>query len=222
MATSTHRFPAAGGLVVLAMAGLLVGSDARAGEDATGPKATGAWTYDVRIVRVDAPDPAVLEAAPSWQPTGASGATTAAPWADLLAGLKARGRATILMDQRLTASGGGPAEFKQERRRGAVVLRTRMSTAENWEMSYVETGTNGQLLARAEGLEYDVRVRWEEDPGADGTTTVGSTTWKGSYPHVAAGETLVLSYRQQQVGAGAAVQGLEIYVLVTGWPLRAK
>ena len=169
MTKSTGLLPAVLGLLALGAVGLLVGPGARAEEGAGAPKASGTWVYDVRVVRVDPAESAVLEVAPPWQPGGAAGATTTAAWADLLAGLKVRGRATILLDQRLTAIGGVTTEFRQERKRMVVTLQHRAGNTESWASSFIE-----------------------------------------------------LSHRQQQVAGDAALQGLEIYVFITGWPVPAK
>lgn len=210
------------GLLALGAFGLVVGPGARAEDGSVPQKAPGTWVYDVRVVRVDAAQPAVLEVAPPWQPAGASGATTTAAWADLLAGLKGRGRATILLDQRLTAIDSTPTDFRQERKRMVLTLQNRAANTESWSSSFLETGTNGQLVADSDSLQYRIDVRWEEPPTADGAGPLGSASWKGAHSRFTAGETLVLSQRQQQVAGEATVQGLEIYVFVTAWAVPAK
>ncbi len=222
MTNSTRWLPVVVGLLALGAVGLLVGPGARAEEGAGTPKAPGTWVYDVRVVRVDPAESAVLEVAPPWQPAGAAGATTTATWADLLAGLKVRGRATILLDQRLTAIGGVPTGFRQERKRVVLTLQNRAGTTENWTSSYIETGAKGELSATSEGLRYELDVRWEERPTTDGTAPLGNASWQGSHSTFTAGETLVLSHRQQQVDGEGSSQGLEIYVFVTGWPVPTK
>lgn len=219
---SLRLVPALLGLVALATIGLLVGPGAHAEDGAAAPKPPESWVYDVRVVRVDSADSTVLEVAPTWEPAGASGATTTSTWADLLTGVKGRGRATILLDQRLTAMSGVRTVFKQERRRPVLSLRNRSGSSDNWEAAYVETGTKGEFVSSREGLQYEVNVRWEEAPAADGTAPVASAEWSGSCAKFKAGETLVLSHRQQQVVKAPALQGLEIYVFVTGWSVPAK
>jgi hypothetical protein len=224
---SLHRVPALLTLLALGALGLLVGSAARAEDGAAARQGSATSVYDVRVVRVDPVESTVLEVAPPWQPVVAVGATTSVAWADLLAGLKRRGRTTILLDQRVTAIGGVPAEFKQERKCAVLMLsdRTVQDTAaktETWRSMYNATGTSGQLVTTPDGLQYRVEVLWDERPTADGTAPMGNTSWKGSYSNLKAGETLVLSHRQQQVAGTEPIQSIEIYVLVTGWPVSAK
>ena len=221
MSHSLRLMPAVLGLLALGTVGLLVGPGARADEGTPAPKLPATWVYDVRVVRIDAADSAVLEVAPPWEPAGAAGTTTTSTWADLLVGLKARGRATILLDQRSTAWSGVRTALQQVRRRPLLTLRNRNGATDLWEASYVETGTKAELVSSSHGLSYDVNVRWEESPGAD-LTPLGSTEWSGSCSDIKSGETLVLSHRQQQVAQAPAPQGLEIYVFITGWSVPAK
>jgi len=221
MTNSRRLIPAALALLALGTMGLLIGPGARAEEGTATPKLPATWVYDVRVVRVDA-DAAVVEVAPSWEPAGASGATTTSTWADLLAGLKARGRTTILLDQRSTTWSDVKTALKQERRRPLLTLRNRNGPTDIWEASYVETGAKAELVSTSHGLSYDVNVRWEEAPGEGGLAPLGSTEWSGACSDLKAGETLVLSHRQQQVAQPPGPQGLEIYVFITGWSVPAK
>lgn len=222
MVTSPRRWvPAVLGLVVLGTAAVLLGPRARAEDAPSAPKVPEAWVYDIRVVRVDPSDPAVVETAPTWKPAGATGASTTATWADLLGGLKARGATTILLDQRVTTVAGVATEFKQQRRRPVLSLRNRAANAETWETMYIETGTSGQLVSTAHGLQYMIDVSWEEAPKEDGTGPVGNVSWKGTRSGGATVETLVLSHRQQVAGS-TGQRGLEIYVFITGTPDSAR
>ena len=223
MKNAPRLIPALLGLFVLGVIGLLIGPGARAGEGLAPQQAPGTWVYDVRVVRVDPVESAVVETAASWQPSGSAGAITTTAWADLLAGLKGRGRTTILFDQRVTAISGVQTEFRQERKRPVMTLVSRSANSESWSSTYIETGTSGDLVSKSDALQYRIAVRWEEISSTDGTAPVGSTTWSGSRSNSASGETLVLSHRQQQQVAGApSSKGLEIYVLITGWLVLAK
>jgi hypothetical protein len=221
MPKSPRRFPSWLGLVALGAFGLLVGPGARADEGSSGKPASGTRVYDVRVVRVDATDSAVVETPPSWQAGGTAGATTTAPWADMLGALRRRGRATVLLDQRLTTTQGMPTDFSQEQRRSVLSLVNRTDKTDVWQSTYVETGASGQLASGSDGLRYSVKVSWEDRPSAEEMASFASASWKGSHPDPAAGETLVLSYRQQIAGDTAS-RGLEIYVLVTGWVVAGK
>jgi len=221
MTSSFRWFATVLGFAILAAAGFLVGPRARAEDTPAVPQAPETWVYDVRVVRVDPSDPAVVEAAPLWKPAGATEASTTAAWADLLGGLKARGRTTILLDQRVTTVAGVATEFKQQRKRPVLALHTRSANAETWETSYIETGTYGQLGATSQGLQYTIDASWEEAPKEDGTGPVGNVSWKGTRSNVVAVETLALSHRQQVAGS-TALRGLEIYVFITGTPSPAR
>jgi len=223
MTNSLRRVPAVLGLLALGAVGLLLGSGARADEGTGAQQARGTWVYDVRVVRVDSADPTVLETAPPWEPAGAAGARTTATWADLWAGLKHRGRATILLDQRSTAMVGVKTSFKQNRKRPALTLQNRAAPPnELWGVTFVDTGANVELVPMSDGLQYAIDVRWEDAPTAEGTGPLGSAEWNGSCSNFKAGETLVLSQRQQQAAGAVSPPGLEIYVLVTGWSAPAK
>jgi hypothetical protein len=190
---------------------------ARAEDEPTVQRPPGTWVYDVRVVRIDPSAAAVLEAAPTWNSVDPAGAVTTATWGDLLGSLKQRGRATILLDQRVTAIEGARSEFGQWRKRPVLSLQHRATGVETWSASYVETQTSGELLSgRGGSLEYRVRATWEEAPKGEGTGPLGEVTWKGSRMGFASGETLVLSHRHQQVPEAVPPQGLEIYVFVTG------
>jgi hypothetical protein len=76
-------------------------------------------------------------------------------------------------------------------------------------------------MSRHELLENEIDVRWEEGSPTDGAAPQGSASWKGAAP-LPAGETLVLSHRQQVIAGKSGLEGLEIYVLVTGWPVPPK
>ena len=227
MTKSTRLLPAVLGLLALSAVALVLERGAGAEEGTPARKAPATWVFDVRVVRVDEVSPATVEAAPSWQPSGEAGATTKAPWADLLTGLKARGRTTILLDQRVTAFDREKTEFKQDRKRVVLLLRNRQDNPQGKldisDSSYVETGTRGELVPSPDLLTYAFDARWEEGPGTDGTPSpLGSTTWRGSHANFPSGETLVLSYRQQPVPGPTGTPGLEIYVFVTGWSAAAK
>ncbi len=227
MSNARRRIVVGFSLVALAAVAVIAEPGARAEDAAAAKPRVGTWVYDVRVVRVDSTISTAVEAAPAWQPMGASGATTTATWADLLAGLKARGRTTILLDQKVTAVDRTATEFKQERRRPVLVLQDRVSSSavggdnERRSVSYVPSGANGQITPYPEGLEYRVDVSWEERPAADGMVSTGSASWRGSHSALTAGATLVLSHREQ-IGTAEASQGFEIYVLVTGWLVGAK
>lgn len=219
MVTSLRRWVA--GVLCLALMGtasVLLGPRARAEDAPSTPKVPESWVYDVRVVRVDTSDAAVVETATPWKATGASAASTTSAWSDLLASLKARGRTTILLDQRVTAGDGIPTEVKHKRKRPVLALRVRSGNAETWETSFIETGTSGELVATARSLQYAIDVTWEDAPKADGTGSLGSASWKGTRFGGTAAETLVLSHRQQQVSESAEQHGLEIYVFITGTP----
>jgi len=224
MMKSLHLIPAALGFLGLGALGLLVGPGARAGEPVAAPQGPATWIYDVRVVRVDPVDSAVVEVSPPWQPAGTAGASTTATWAELLAGVKGRGRATIMLDQRLTAISSAQTLFEQTRKRAALALQSRSGSSENWNTTVVETGARGELQSLSDGLQYRIDVRWEDVPPADGTAPLDlrSAEWKGSCPNFKAGETLVLSHRQQQSAEAATTKGLEMYVFVTGWSVPAK
>gem|GEM_PF-6126459 len=227
MKISSRVIPAILSLFALGAFGLLVGSGARAEEGAAARQASVTWVYDVRVVRVDQMVSATVEVGPPWQLSGAAGATTKTPWAELLASLKARGRTTILLDQRVTAiEEREKAVFRQERKRAVLLLRNRQDSSQGKlelsDSSYVEVGTKGELGPFAGGLGYDIDARWEEGPTTDGTTPLGSATWRGSHANFPPGETLVVSHRQQQIAGTTGSEGLEIYVFVTGWPAPAK
>lgn len=223
MLTSLRRWvPGVLVLAMLGVAGFLLGPRARAEDVPSTPKVPESWVYDVRVVRVDTTDPAVVETAPPWKAAGTSAASTSSPWSDLLAGLKARGRTTILLDQRVTAGDGIPTEIKHRRKRSVLALRARAGNAETWETSFLESGTSGELVATAHGLHYTIDVTWEDAPKADGTGSVSSASWKGTRFGGAPAETLVLSHRQQQVSESAEPRGLEIYVFMTGTPDSAR
>ncbi len=230
MTSPRRRLPSILGLLALAAVGLLLERGAGAGDGAGGgasaPPAPTTWVFDVRLVRVSV-SPATVEAAPPWQPPGATGATTKAPWADLLTGLKARGRTTILLDQRVTAIDREKTECRQDWKRVALMLRNRQDNPEGKielsDVSYVETGTKGELTPSSDGLRYQFDVRWEEAPPTEGAAPIGSVSWRGSHSSIPAGETMVLSYRQQQVaGKDKGPEGLELYVLVTAWPVPSR
>jgi hypothetical protein len=213
---------AAFGAVAFAALAVTLGSSVRAEDAPTSRRTPTTWVYDVRVVRVDAAESAIVESAPAWQPAGAGGAVTTAPWADLLAGLKARGRTTTLLDQRLTALGGATTEFRQTRRRPFLQLASRANEMEAWSTTYIETGASGDLLATADGLTYRVDVTWEERPAADESVSLGSASWKGSHATFKAGETLVLSHRQQQPSGEGSAQAIEIYAFVTASSVAAR
>ena len=214
MAIVLRQAPVLLGLVALGAVGLLVERAARAEDGEAAPRAPGTLVCDVRVVRVDPADPAAVEAAPAWQ-TADAGATTIVAWAELLTGLKARGRTTILLDQRLTAIGGVPMSFKQTRMLPLVMLRSRADKQEFWETSYRETGTKGMIEAGVNGMRYEIDVTWEEPQSKDGMLPISTTSWKGSHSSLSVGETLVLTHRQQWTAGEAATHGIEIYVLVT-------
>jgi hypothetical protein len=110
------------GGVALGVAGAHSGPRAAAEDAGTGPQRPATWVYDLRVVRVDPPAAEVVETAARATPAAVTGATTTTPWADLLAGLKDRGRTTILLDQRGSAVEGGATEFHQQRRRSVLSL----------------------------------------------------------------------------------------------------
>ena len=231
MSKAQRRRPAVLGIVGLASFGLLVGQGARAEDGPVAPRPPAASAhesvvFDVRVVRVDPADPTVVEAPPPWQPGGAAAATTTLPWADLLAGLKARGRTTILLDQRVTATDGTPTEFKQERRRAAQTLRHRnaMNDAktEVWETTFAESGASGELVVGPDGLRYRVDVRWDERAAMDEVASAESASWRGSHAPFPTGETLVLSHRQQHLSGEGVLRALELYVLVTASRVAAR
>jgi hypothetical protein len=225
MANVLRRAPALLGLVALGAVGLLVERAARAEDGEASPRAPETWVLDVRVVRLDPADAGAVEVAPTWQTAGA-GATTTAVWADLLKDLKARGRTTILLDQRLTAIGGVPMSFKQTRMLPLVMLRSRADKQELWETSYRETGTKGLIEGMTEagvkGMRYEIDVTWEEPQSKDGMLPISTTSWKGSHSSLLVNETLVLTHRQQWTAGEAATHGIEIYVLVTARSLPAK
>ena len=108
----------------------------------------------------------------------------------------------------------------------AVQLRNRQDSPQGKlelsDTSYFETGTKGELVMLSDGrLTYEIEVRWEEGSPTDGPAPIGSASWQGSAP-LPAGETLVLYHRQQLVAGTTGLEGLEIHVLVTGWPVPPK
>lgn len=195
------------------------GPRARAEGEAAAP-APAAWVLDVRVVRVDALVRGAVETASPWEPTGASGAWTPRPWAELLAGLKTRGTTTLLGEQRVTVSDGGSAKVQQVRKRPVKQLRneTVQPTGEMrlLETSYVETGVSGELSLRPSSMKYDFRAEWEEGATTTGGVTLGTSTWHSDYGQLPRdGETLVLPYRSQPPSDDKVARAIEVYVLLT-------
>lgn len=215
----------ASGVVALAVVAALgvAASGARAEDEVKPARAT--WVYDVRVVRVDTEVAATVATAPPWQADGRD--TTDVRWPELLASLGARGRTTILLDQRVTAVSGEPTEFRQLRKRPVRALRHRtvaapeQAGAELWETSSVETGVRGSMSASPHGLSFQLEASWEQ-PGEDRMPIVQEASWKGSHAPLADGETLVLHLRQQPPSAADGPGGLEIYVLVAARPATKR
>jgi hypothetical protein len=209
------------GLLALAAVGLLLGPRARA-EDASPARPTGTWFYDVRIVRVDPTAAATIEVAPTWKSVEAEperGITTTA-WADLLAGLKARGGTTILFDQRVTTRMGVVADFSQKTKKLVPMMQSRTKEQEVWTSSYLETGVTGQLIPAPEGLQYMFEVNWDGGAADAGSGPFASATWRGATAGLATGTTLALWHRQQAAPDTSVRHGTEIYVFVTARLVR--
>jgi hypothetical protein len=216
---------AAVGLLLVSGAGLLGATRARAEDAPAAGRAPTTWVYDVRVVRVDLGDAAPADPT-TWKPQGDVGATTAMPWSEILATLAARGEATILLDQRVTAIEENPIQFRQKKQRRLLTLRSRQRHNEEitdfYDGTYAESGAEGDLLVGRGGLQYSVDVSWESNVGEEGVGSVNRATWKGSRVGFGSRESLVLSHRMQETLPGPKRGTTEIYVVITGAPLPTK
>lgn len=209
----------------------------------SGPESGGVWIYDIRVVRVDPPNPEVAEKHPTWFPEGTT--TTTKPWQELLTSLKQRGTSTILLDQRVTGLENSNCTAVQKRERPVLAVNNKDLNNVQSRLTTLESGCRVKLTTNAAGvLTYDVQAMWIFDPVARTLSPVrdtepkpgamrvpatvvhapvqGLTTWQGTHPSLS-GNTLVLHYREQVAHEGeAAPQAMEIYTFLTGRYVAGK
>ena len=199
----------------------LMGPSAPAGAD---PAPTETEVYDLRIVRVETPVPEGIEA-PCPILTGAE-TTTSASWPDLLAAVKKRGRARILLDRRITSAPGQLAKAYEERQVPIIAPQSRTREAdgavrENLAAARYRSGCKLDLVTsqRPDGvwLGYKVEVRGVLEAMSKEATAATETlhTWEGGHRSFT-GRTFVLTHREQVQDPGdAAARGVELYCFVT-------
>jgi hypothetical protein len=194
---------------------LALGATSGRAEDAPSA-AEAAWRFDVRVVRVEAQAPMVERAPtlPGQQPDG----TLAAPWGDVLAALKQRGTARILMDRSGTGLVSRTVSLDQSH-----VEQVMTTVRTDGDKTFVESRPlhrgAGVSLTRLGGadsgattLDYQVAVDWRAATSGDGKTS--KTSWRGAYRHEP-GRMLLLRHAEQDGKGG----GVEVYVLIEGRPL---
>lgn len=201
-------------LALVAIAALLPASGARGEDEGTAADAP-TWLFDVRIVRVDAPTPEAVETPAPWEAAGTC--TTSLGWTDLLTQLKARGRTTVLLDQRITTLEGMEALASQSGDRQIEQLQSRDLSNERWSSAPIVTGATAKLrVADASVLAYQLEARWEIRPDVDGVRPMlRMSKWAGTFRAIPNGETLALTYREQIRTWGEARVGTEIHAFLT-------
>ncbi|MHC5011483.1 MAG: hypothetical protein ACYTG6_11110 [Planctomycetota bacterium] len=200
-------------IALLAVLGLtlavLPGGNVRAEGEEGVPEAV--WTYDVRVVRVDLPVPERAE-----QPAWGESATIGMSWPEILAALKARGKTTLLLDQRITAVAGLAATARQKHTSQIQAFQNRDMANERWQGALIDFGCTAYLLS-ADVLEYDVEARWLLPPLAEEAPqpTQATASWKGTHP-LLGGRTLVLWQSEQVELPAGHRMAVELHVFVTG------
>lgn len=191
------------------------------GEEGENAPAVETWVFDVRVVRVDAATPEAVETPAPWEADGSC--TTTTPWPELLKQLKARGKTTLLLDQRITALADLEAVASQTRDRQIQQMQSRDFNNERWQSAPLMTGCTAKLKVAAAVLSYQVEARWEIRADVESVRPLMCTTkWAGTFPVTPAGETLVLTYREQVETWGEDRVGQEIHAFVTARRLPAR
>ena len=174
----------------------------------------GAWVFDVRVVRVDMTDPTGVEAPVPWE--GAAGAVTSTPYPDMLAVLKHRGQALVMLDQRVTAVGAIESKISQDVRLPLMTLERTDKFNVTQHMAEVHGGCTVTLSA-GEMLRYGFAVNWYDPAAPNAPEGLGATQfsleWRGTAP-VGGGGTLVLHHREQR-GVESPVRACEVYCFLT-------
>ena len=185
------------------------------GEDTEAGQAQDVWMFDVRVVRVDAATPEAVETPTLWE--AVDSCTVDSPWPLLLAHLKARGKTTLLLDQRITALGGTEALISQTGDRQFEQLQSRDLSNERYAPAPVVTGATAKMrVADGSALNYQVEARWVIRPGVDRVRPMmRASKWAGTYRAIPNGRTLVLSYREQIDTWGESRVGTEIHAFLT-------
>ena len=217
-------------ILCLATAALLPGHRAEAEdtprtERAPAKTGTSLYVFDVRIVRVETPEPEGIE-----QPCpflSGSGSTTRATWPEILTALKKRGRTTVLMDGRTTALHGTKTRISEERSIPGMAVQSRVlkgsgETSENLHAVNTRIGCTVELLVSDvrtayKQLHYNLQTRATLATTHPGATRFNEArhSWEGSHPALD-NETLVLTHRQQVLTPGeAAATGIEIYCFIS-------
>ena len=218
-------------ILCLATAALLPGHRAEAEdtprtERAPAKTGTSLYVFDVRIVRVETPEPEGIE-----QPCpflSGSGSTTRATWPEILTALKKRGRTTVLMDGRTTTLDGVKTRILGERAIPGMAVQSRVlkgsgETSENLNAVTMRTGSTVELVVSSVRATTNKQLHYQLDtratlaathPGATGFNEA-KHSWEGSHP-VLDDETLVLTHRQQVLTPGkTAATGFEIYCFIS-------
>lgn len=204
-------------LLVVTLAGLtaLVLAPTVQSEEAEAVATPGLWMFDVRLVRVDAATPEDVETPAPWEAGGSCIVDTA--WPELLSQLKARGKTTLLLDQRVTARAGSEALISNTLDRQIQQLTSRDLSNERWGVAPVVTGGTAKLrMQEPDRLQYQLEARWAIRSNREQVRPIMcATKWMGDLPAVADGRTLILSYREQIETWGDARVGTEVHAFVT-------
>lgn len=204
-------------LLVVTLAGLaaLVLAPAVQSEEAEAVATPGLWMFDVRLVRVDAATPEAVESQAPWEAEGSCIVDT--PWPELLSQLKARGKTTLLLDQRVTSITGMEALISQTSDRQWEQLVSRDLSNERYGIAPIVTGGTAKLrMQEPDRLQYQLEARWELRSGSEQVRSIlCATKWSGTLAAVADGRTLILSYREQIETWGDARVGTEVHAFVT-------
>lgn len=207
-----------GGLLVLAA--LLAATSLFRGETVQadeGPKQPirGVWVCDIRIVRVDPPTAAGMEA-PSPFPE-LTGTTIGLTWPVILGRLKKRGVTTILLDQRVTAITGDKCSVKEESTTPVVGLISEDINNKQYRSMPIRAGTRYEQTVGGGQFRYQASVNGVSTPPAPKKPPPAYTvSWQGSHP-VLQGKTLVLVHRRQIAQTPPmAAKAVEHYALITG------
>jgi hypothetical protein len=120
-----------------------------------------AWTFDVRVVRVETSAEQV-ESAPTWpQPVG--DVATAAPWPELLTLLKRRGATRIMMDRSSTTAEGHEARVTHFLERSALSVQTRSDPGGVLQTALPSREGVEVAVTPGSGARYEIDVTWIDD-----------------------------------------------------------
>ncbi len=172
----------------------------------------GQWLYDIRVVKVVGSEE--LAAQPAAWAEGKDGSPVVpTTWPELLTSVRARGAATVLMDQRVTTLPDLDVEATESQAKHMEIFDRRDQHNEFWKGSVLNEGCAAKLRP-GEYLTYDLNVQWSQARAGTLLPLQATSRWRGSVLHFP-GSTLVLSHREQVDVDGDSPVTVEVWAFLS-------